>query len=62
MSPYAIYVLLVSKKDGTWWMCIDYRTINNITVKYRHLVPRLNDMLHELHGSCLLFKIDFRNG
>jgi len=43
-------------------MCIDYRTINNITVKYRHLVPRLNDMLHELHGSCLLFKIDFRNG
>jgi len=43
-------------------MCIDYRTINNITVKYKHLVPRLNDMLHELHGSCLLFKIDLRSG
>jgi len=61
LSPCAIPVILVPKKDGTWRMCTNCRAINNIMVKYIHLIPILDDLLDELYSACVFSKIDLKS-
>ncbi|GKD52542.1 putative reverse transcriptase domain-containing protein [Tanacetum coccineum] len=61
-SPWGAPVLFVKKKHRSFWMCIDYRKLNKLTVKNRYPLPRINDLFDQLQGSRVYSKIDLRSG
>jgi hypothetical protein len=61
-SPWGAPVIFVPKKDDTQMLCMDYRVLNEITVKNKYPLPRIDDLFDELRGACVFSKVDLRLG
>jgi hypothetical protein len=61
-SPWGAPVIFVPKKNGTQRLCVDYRALNEVTVKNKYPLPRIDDLFDQLHGACVFSKIDLRSG
>jgi len=62
VSPWGAPVLFQKKKDGTFRLCIDYRGLNQLTIKNKYPIPRIDELLDRLHGTQVFTKIDLKSG
>nr|GFA46638.1 putative reverse transcriptase domain-containing protein [Tanacetum cinerariifolium] len=60
-SPWGAPVLFVKKKDGSFRMCTNYQELNNLTVKNRYPLPRIDNLFDQLYGSSVYSKINLRS-
>src|SRR3954470_2159060 len=61
-SSWGAPVLFVEKKDRSQRLCVDYRSLNEVTIKNKYPLPRINDFFDQLEGACVFSKIDLRSG
>ena len=61
-SPWVSPVVLVHKKDGSLWFCIDSRKLNNQTVKDAQSLPRIEDSHDCLDGTTIFTSLDLQSG
>ena len=57
-SPWGAPAIFVGKKDGSLRMCVDYRALNDVTIKNKYPLPRINDLFDQLSGAQVFSKID----
>jgi hypothetical protein len=61
-SPGGAPILFVKEKDGSMRLCVDYRALNEVTVKNKYPLPRIDDLFDQLKGAKYFSKIDLRSG
>ena len=61
-SPCRSPIVLVQKKDGSWRMCIDFITLNKITINNCYPLTRINYLLNQLKDAVYFSKLDLQSG
>jgi hypothetical protein len=61
-SPWGAPVLFIEKKDGTEWMCVDYHSLNEVTIKNKYPLPRIEVLFDQMKEASVSSKIDLRSG
>jgi hypothetical protein len=61
-SPWGSPILFVDKRDGTIRLCVDYRKLNEVTIKNKYPLPKIEDLFDQLNGAKVFSKIDLRTG
>jgi hypothetical protein len=62
IHPWGAPMLFMEKKDGTQWMCVDYQSLNEVTIKNKYPFPRIEDLFDQMKGASVFLKIDLRSG
>jgi hypothetical protein len=57
-SPWGAPMIFVSKNDDTQRLCTDYRALNEVIIKNKYLLPRIDDLFDQHRGVCMFSKID----
>jgi hypothetical protein len=57
-SPWGVPVIFVPKKDGTQRLCVDYHALNEVTIKNKYPLHRIDDLFDQLCGARVFSKID----
>jgi hypothetical protein len=57
-SPWGAPVIFFPKKDGTQRFYVDYRALNEVTIKNKYPLPRIDDLFDQLRGACVFSKIN----
>jgi hypothetical protein len=52
-SPWGAPVLFVDKNDGTQPMCINYQSLNEVTIKNKYPFPRIEDLFDQMKGASV---------
>jgi hypothetical protein len=60
-SPWGAPMIFVLEKDDTQRLCVDYRALNEVTVKNKYPLPRIDDLFDQLCGACMFSKIDLQS-
>jgi hypothetical protein len=60
-SPWGVPVIFVLKDDGTQRFCVDYRALNEVTIKNKYPLTRIDDLFDQLCGACMFSKIHLRS-
>ena len=60
--PFASPIVVVSKKDATWRMCVDFRQLNDQTIKDAYPLPRIDEIFNSLHGANCFVALDLLMG
>jgi hypothetical protein len=55
-------LIFVLKNDGTQRLWVDYRALNEVTIKNKYSLPMIDDLFNQLRGACVFSKIDLRSG
>jgi hypothetical protein len=61
-SPWRAPVLFVQKKYGLQRMCVDYRSLNDVTVKNKCLLPRIDNLFNRMRGARVFSEIELQPG
>ena len=61
-SPWGAPVLFVKKKNSSLKLCIDYRGLNDVTVKNKYPLPHIDELFDQLQEAVVFFKLDLRQG